>query len=387
MARADVVQEVSNNSPTYTPRKVQQPAFIRRHALFFVFVVLPTVLSLLYFGIFASDVYISESKFVVKSPERPTVTGLGSLLSGAGFSNANEEIHGAQTFAMSRDALRAVNKNEEFRKAYTRPLISIFDRFDPLGFSGSFESLYKYFTGKVNLAVDSSTSISTLTVKAYTPQDAKRFNEELLELSEAKVNELNTRGREDLVRFAQTDVDLAQQRARRAAIALAAFRNQAQVVDPEKQAAVQMQMISKLQDELIATRTQLLQVQQLAPDNPQIPALRTKIANLSRQIGAESGRMAGGTHSLATSAPEYQRRQVESQVADKQLASALASLEDARNEARRKQVYVERVVQPNLPDAALEPRRIRSIIATFILGIIAWGVVTMLFAGVREHMD
>ena len=387
MARADVVQEVSNNSPTHTPRKVQQPAFIRRHALFFVFVVLPTVLSLLYFGIFASDVYISESKFVVKSPERPTVTGLGSLLSGAGFSNANEEIHGAQTFAMSRDALRAVNKNEEFRKAYTRPLISIFDRFDPLGFSGSFESLYKYFTGKVNLAVDSSTSISTLTVKAYTPQDAKRFNEELLELSEAKVNELNTRGREDLVRFAQTDVDLAQQRARRAAIALAAFRNQAQVVDPEKQAAVQMQMISKLQDELIATRTQLLQVQQLAPDNPQIPALRTKIANLSRQIGAESGRMAGGAHSLATSAPEYQRRQVESQVADKQLASALASLEDARNEARRKQVYVERVVQPNLPDAALEPRRIRSIIATFILGIIAWGVVTMLFAGVREHMD
>ena len=387
MARADVVQEVSNNSPTYTPRKVQQPAFIRRHALFFVFVVLPTVLSLLYFGIFASDVYISESKFVVKSPERPTVTGLGSLLSGAGFSNANEEIHGAQTFALSRDALRAVNKNEEFRKAYTRPLISIFDRFDPLGFSGSFESLYKYFTGKVNLAVDSSTSITTLTVKAYTPQDAKRFNEELLELSEAKVNELNTRGREDLVRFAQTDVDLAQQRARRAAIALAAFRNQAQVVDPEKQAAVQMQMISKLQDELIATRTQLLQVQQLAPDNPQIPALRTKIANLSRQIGAESGRMAGGTHSLATSAPEYQRRQVESQVADKQLASALASLEDARNEARRKQVYVERVVQPNLPDAALEPRRIRSIIATFILGIIAWGVVTMLFAGVREHMD
>ena len=387
MARADVVQEVSNNSPTYTPRKVQQPAFIRRHALFFVFVVLPTVLSLLYFGIFASDVYISESKFVVKSPERPTVTGLGSLLRGAGFSNANEDIHGAQTFAMSRDALRAVNKNEEFRKAYTRPLISIFDRFDPLGFSGSFESLYKYFTGKVNLAVDSSTSISTLTVKAYTPQDAKRFNEELLELSEAKVNELNTRGREDLVRFAQTDVDLAQQRARRAAIALAAFRNQAQVVDPEKQAAVQMQMISKLQDELIATRTQLLQVQQLAPDNPQIPALRTKIANLSRQIGAESGRMAGGTHSLATSAPEYQRRQVESQVADKQLASALASLEDARNEARRKQVYVERVVQPNLPDAALEPRRIRSIIATFILGIIAWGVVTMLFAGVREHMD
>jgi capsular polysaccharide transport system permease protein len=387
MARGDDVQGVSRALAATDTRKVTSGAFIRRHAMFLVFVFLPTLGAILYFGFFASDVYISESKFVVKSSERPSVPGLGSILSGGGFSTANEEIHGAQTFATSRDALRAVNKNGEFRKAYTRPAISVFDRFDPLGLSPSFESLFKYFTGKVGLSVDSSTSISTLIVKAYTPTDALRFNEELLELSEAKVNELNTRGRADLVRFAQVDVDLAQQRARQAAVSLAAFRNRSRVVDPDKQAAVQMQMISKLQDELIATRTQLLQVEQFAPDNPQVPVLRTKIGTLTRQIGAETSHMAGGSGSLATSAPEYQRLQVESQVADKQLASALASLEDARNDARRKQVYVERVVQPNLPDAPLEPRRIRSIIATFILGMIAWGVVTMLFAGVREHRD
>lgn len=348
---------------------------------------LPTTASILYFGFFASDVYISESKFVVKSPDRPSVTGLGALLSGAGFSNANEELHGAQTYTVSRDALRAVNKNDAFRRAYTRPTISVFNRFDPVGLGSSFEELFRYYGGKVGVAVDSATSISTLTVKAYTPDDARRFNEELLELSEAKVNELNTRGRSDLVRFAQIDVDQAQQRARDAAMALSVFRNRAQLVDPEKQAAVQLQMISKLQDDLIATRTQLQQVQQFAPENPQIPVLQTKISNLTRQIAGQTARMAGGQGSLATNTPEYQRLQVETQVADKELASALASLEDARNEARRKQVYVERVVQPNLPDAPLEPRRIRSILATFILGMIAWGVVTMLFAGVREHMD
>jgi capsular polysaccharide transport system permease protein len=341
----------------------------------------------LYFGFLASDVYISESKFVVKSPEKPSVTGLGVLLQGAGFSNANEELHGAQTFATSRDGLRAINKSGEFEKAYSRPTISVFDRFDPLGFSPSFESLYKYFQSRVGVSVDGSTSISTLTVKAYAPEDARRFNERLLELSEATVNKLNARGRIDLVRFAAVDVDLAKQQANRAAIALAAFRNRSGLVDPEKQAAVQLQMISKLQDDLIATRTQLLELKQFAPENPQISALRTKVSNLTREIGGETSRMTGGTRSLATSTPEYQRLQVESQVADKQVASALASLEEARNEARRKQVYVERIVQPNLPDAPLEPRRLRSIIATFILGLISWGVVTMLFAGVREHAD
>jgi capsular polysaccharide transport system permease protein len=35
----------------------------------------------------------------------------------------------------------------------------------------------------------------------------------------------------------------------------------------------------------------------------------------------------------------------------------------------------------------MEPRRIRSILTTFVLGIIVWGVLAMLFAGVREHQD
>ena len=70
-----------------------------------------------------------------------------------------------------------------------------------------------------------------------------------------------------------------------------------------------------------------------------------------------------------------------------QLASALASLESARNEAQRQQVYLERIAQPSLPDVAQEPRRLRSIAATFILGLVAWGILSMLVAGVREHQD
>ncbi len=355
--------------------------------LFVLLVFLPTLVSVAYFGFLASDVYISESKFVVKSPDKPAITGLGAILSGTGFSNSNEELHGAQAFAISRDALRAVNRNDAFQRAYNQSTISVFDRFDPLGISSSFEGLYKYFRNKVDVTVDNSSSISTLMVKAYTPAAARDFNEQLLELSEAKVNELNVRGRTDLVRFAQVDVDQAKEQARRAALSMSEFRNRSHLVDPDKQAAVQLQMISKLQDDLIATRTQLLQLQQFAPQNPQVGTLQTKISNLNREIGVETSRMTGGDGSLATNAPEYERLQLESQVADKALASAMASLEDARNEARRKQVYVERLVQPNLPDAPLEPRRLRNIIATFILGLAAWGIVSMLFAGVREHME
>ena len=58
-----------------------------------------------------------------------------------------------------------------------------------------------------------------------------------------------------------------------------------------------------------------------------------------------------------------------------------------RNEAQRKQLYLERIVQPSLPDVAVEPRRLRNVLATFALGLVAWGVIGMLLAGVREHQQ
>ena len=213
------------------------------------------------------------------------------------------------------------------------------------------------------------------------------INEQLLGLAEGLVNRLNTRGEVDVLGYAQREAREAELEARRASQALAAFRNTQGIVDPERQATVQLQLVSKLQDEVIGARLQLQQLQALAPENPQIPLLRTRIAGLTRQINAELGRAAGGDRSLSASAVRYQRLALDREYADKRLTAAMASLQEARNEARRKQAYVERIVEPNLPDEALEPRRLRGIFATFVLGLIAYGIVSMLLAGIREHHD
>ena len=354
-------------------------------SLFLITVAIPTVVAILYFGLFGSDVYISESRFVVRSPDKPASTGLGVLLKSTGFSTGGDEIFAAQDYVVSRDALAALDRNKEFEKAYSESNISIFDRFDPIGWSGTFEDLYKYYQKKVYVDHDTTTSITTLTVRAFNAKDAQRFNSQLLEMAEQTVNRLNTRGRRDLVHLAESEVDIAKQKARVAASALAIYRNREGVVDPEKQAAVQLQMISKIQDELIATKTQLRELQKFAPQNPQIEVLDTRAQELSSEIDEQLGKVAGDRKSLSSTAAQYQRLALESQFADKQLASAMASLEDARNEALRKQAYVERIVQPNLPDEALEPRRLRGIFTTFVLGLVVWGLASMLFAGVREH--
>jgi capsular polysaccharide transport system permease protein len=353
--------------------------------LFLLAVVLPTIAAVLYFGFFASDVYVSESQFVIRSPDKQSVTGLGVLLKSSGFSSADDEVYAAQDYVQSRDALKALNANGAVARAYGNKNVSIFDRFDPLGLSGSFEELYRFYQGKVGVAYDTSSAVATLTVRAFSPDDAYRFNSQLLALAEGLVNRLNTRGRHDMIQYASREVQDAQLEARNAAVALAAFRNTHGVVDPEEQAKAQLDMISKLQDELIGSRVQLEQLQKMAPENPQIPILTTRISGLQNQIDQQMGRVAGDRRSLSETAVQYEKLELERELADKRVAAAMTSLQSAEDEAQRKQAYVERIAEPSRPDEAAEPRRIRGILSTLVLGLVAWGILRLLLAGLREH--
>lgn len=353
--------------------------------LFWFVVLLPTALSTIYFGLLVSDVYISESRFVVRSPDRPARNGLGVILASAGFSNASDEVRAAQGYIQSRDALKNLDADGLARKAWGSSDVSIFDRFNPIGWSGSFEELYRYYMGKVGIEFDSETGITKLTVRAFAAGDSQVINRRLLEQAESLVNKLNERGQGDMIRNAQREVSEAKEQSRKAALELAAFRNQAGVIDPERQATVQLQMISKLQDELIGARMQLLQLSAIAGQNPQIPVLRVRIKGLEKAISGQLDQVAGSSKSLSAAAVQFQRLQLQREFADRQLAAALTALQEARNEARRQRAYVERIAQPSLPDTAMEPRRLRGILATLIVGLVAWGILVMLLAGVREH--
>lgn len=361
--------------------------FLRKNRLFLLCVALPTAMAIVYFGLVASDVYISESRFVVRSPQKPSVSGLGALLQGVGFSKAQDDSYTVHDYVLSRDALKEIDNKLGVAKAYSSSNVDVFNRFGALDFDNSFEALYKYYQKKVDVQQDTASSISTVTVRAYTAQDAFNINQKLLELSEGLVNRLNERGRQDLIRSAAAEVADAEQKSKAAATALSAYRNAKGVVDPERQATVQLQQVAKLQDELISTKTQLAQLKTFTPQNPQIQALELRARTLQNEMDMETNKVTGGDRSLANKAADFQRFALDREFADKQLASALASLESARNEAQRKQVYIERIVQPSLPDIAIEPKRMRSILATFVLGLVAWGILSMLLAGVREHQD
>jgi capsular polysaccharide transport system permease protein len=138
---------------------------------------------------------------------------------------------------------------------------------------------------------------------------------------------------------------------------------------------------------LISTETELAQIKKLSPDNPQIGALANRAATLRNAIISEASKVTGARGSFSARAPNFERLALDVEFADKQLGVALAELESARAEALQKQLYLETLVQPNLPDKAMEPKRFRSMFTFLIISLVGWAVASILIASVREHAD
>jgi len=361
----------------------------RVNRLLFLTVILPTLVATVYFGLLASDVYISESMFVVRSPQQQSDSPLGVMLKGAGFSNAQDDAYVLQNYIQSLDALKALDREFHLRDNFSDSTRDVFSRFPGLDWNDSFENFHLYYQKRiVDVELDTSSSITTLDTRAYTAEEAFRLNQRLLEMSEALVNQLNERSREDMIRFANREVSDAESKAKAALLALTQYRNEKGVIDPEKESIIPLQQIAKLQDELIATKVQIEQLKQVAKVNPALPILQNRVRFLENEIKVESVRVAGaGDRSLAGKAMEYQRLVVEKDFAEKWLASTMSTLEQARDAAQRQQLYLERIAQPSMPDVAMEPHRVRDIFAVFLIGLIVWGVLAMIIAGVREHLD
>ena len=355
--------------------------------IFILTVVLPTTIATIYYGLIASDVYISESRFVVRSPQRQVQTGLSALLQGGGFSRSQDDTYSVHDFVLSRDALTELDQKLGVRKAYASEENDFINRFPGLDWDDSFEAFHRYYRKQVSIDYDTASSITTLKVRAFTADTSKQVNDLLLKMGERLVNNLNDRSRQDLIKTAEQEVQTAEEKIKTAATALAAYRNTQTVFDPDKQSALQLQGVAKLQEELLTTQAQLEQVRRVSPNNPQVASLNSRVENLRKSIATETAKVAGANGSLTSKSAAFERFALDKIFAEKQLAAALTSLETAKSEALRKQLYLERLVQPNLPDKAVEPRRLRSVLMVIALGLVAWGVVSLLVASIKEHTD
>lgn len=354
---------------------------------FFILVGIPTFFAIVYYGLIASDQYYSQSRFIVKSVDRKggQMSSLANLVQTTGLSAGQEQTNEILDYIRSRNALRDVEKSVGFRKRYDVADADFLSRYPTPLREDRFENLYRYYGAVVDAHLDNETNNAVLMVRGYTPQDAQRVNAALLDLSEALVNRLNARAEKRAISEAVRQVDDATRRVAAARAALGTYRNAEDIVDPAKQAVGVFDITTRLITEQAGLKSQLQLMERNAPAHPAIPALRSRIAALSSQIAAQTGRAVGTPGGIASKMGSYENLALEQDLAEKSLGLANAALEQARNEAAKQKFYLERIVEPDAPDLALYPSRVRSILIVMAAAICLFLIGWMLMVGILEH--
>ncbi|ASU15431.1 capsule polysaccharide transporter [Actinobacillus pleuropneumoniae] len=370
------------------PIKQKKSWLKKLNPLFWVTVAIPTVLSAFYFGSVASDIYISESSFVVRSPKNQTaLTGVGALLQGSGFSRAQDDTYTVQEYMHSRTALEQLMKDLPIREYYENQG-DIIARFNGFGLNNSKEAFYKYFRDRLSVDFDSVSGIASLRIRAFNAEEGQQINQKLLAEGETLINRLNERARKDTISFAEQAVKEAENNVNATASDLSKYRIKNKIFDLPAQSGVQLSLISSLKSELIRVETQLAQLQSITPDNPQVDALLMRQKSLRKEIDEQSKQLSSNSNSsIAIQTADYQRLVLANELAQQQLTAALTSLQNTKNEADRQQLYLEVISQPSKPDWAEEPYRLYNILATFFIGLMLYGVLSLLIASVREHKN
>lgn len=348
-------------------------------------VVAPTALTAIYYMLIASPQYVSEAHFIVRSAEQKQPSSMGIMLQGVGLSAAQGDAFAVQEYMTSRDATAELTKTSNLVAALSRSGADILSRFPRPWEKSTNESLHNNFQRFLTVGYDSATGISTVRVSAFSPADAQRLNKALLTGGENLINRLNERSSASAVRDAERNLVDAQEHLAQAQSRVTQFRNREGLLDPQARARENAEVVAGLATRLAELRAEKTQLASSAPQSPRITALDNSISALQAEIARERAAMAGSASSLAPIIGTYEALRLDVELADRGLAAARATLETARQDARRQQLYLEQVVVPNLPDQATEPKRLRAIILALITTLILYGLGWLVVAGVREH--
>lgn len=352
---------------------------------FGLFVLLPTLLCALYLFLISADIYVSQTQFAIRNANRPQASP--NIIAGVGLMGTDlQEAEIVRNYIQSMEILNVLDSEFKLRDLYGLRGIDFLSAVSPRARA---EDLLDYYRSSiVDVSVDDRTGIVTVNVSAFDPQTAKRIADRIVELSEKVVNGLSERARNDAVAFARRETEAAEQRLVKAQVDLRLAREQQKDIDPRKTAESIMTVVTNLESELGKARAELASlVSNLRSDSPQVRTAQARIEALEQEIAANRARLASTDPSaLINIVSAIESAEIMHQFAEREYSSTMATLEEARAEAARQQLYLATYVQPNLPDDSTLPQRGLSLLAVFMGLTLVYAIGSLTIAAIQEHM-
>ena len=140
--------------------------------LFVVCFVLPTLVGAIYFGLIASDRYVTEARFAIRPALGASEKGSsesGGASSGVPNQMVAQDMLITREYILSRPMLEFLEAQLPLRAWFSGDNIDYFSRFDP---DKPIEKFLRYWKRRVSVDVEAGSGIMSVSVEAFDPDQS-----------------------------------------------------------------------------------------------------------------------------------------------------------------------------------------------------------------------
>jgi capsular polysaccharide transport system permease protein len=398
-ARLDASSAITEHHAPRTGITLPQlppPPRRRRSGLlvFILMVVVPTLLSVVYFNFIAAKQYETTAIFALRVGEErdDTAAREGSLVGAFGppaSGAAVTQSYGLARYIASAPAVEDITRRGvDVRGILSNPLADPLVRLPP---DASLERLMRAWHSMVRAEFEITSGVVTLKTYAYTPEDSFALTSAILASSEGMINQVSSRAHTDALKFAEGEVQNAEQQVASVRARLQALRTTSGVLDPTRSTASNVELEGRLRQDLMQAESQADSLRAsggqnspaFAALNTRIRAMRQQLSQLERQVSRNALDQQGS--GWATVIDRHEALQAELRRAESRYTTATENLQIARNNAVRQGTYLLPFVRPVTAVEAAYPRPWLSPLIVAGCAVLAWAMSVLLYYAVRDH--
>ena len=335
----------------------------------------------------ASPQYVSQFRVLVRNAGQAKETSLPQITGLTIPSSSNDNSYAVIQYIESQPAALALDRTQGLRASYSSGNVDLTSRLKRGATNYDFT---KYWNHMLDAYFENTTNTIVVNVVGFDPRQAQRTAYAVLHLSEQLVNDMSKRSRQDLLAYAQNDVNQAQTDLRAIDAKIYALRNSRGIIDPRATATATLARQSRLQGEITDTQAEIATRRAyLSPGSPVMQLLTKRLAALEAGLASINSEAVltsnGASEPLSSAINAFEALQADETFAQKQYQVALASLQSARAANAQQQLYLETVIPPTLPDEAAYPSILKNMAIFLVIAVALWAIAVSLIANIFER--
>ncbi|MBD1549650.1 hypothetical protein [Roseibium aggregatum] len=354
---------------------------------FFALFVIPSTFSLFYYGLYASDVYVSEARFLVRTAASAMPSSEGDKDSTLPQAKIVQDTQVVANYITSRSIVASLQEQISLASLYQSETIDFLSRLEK---KPHIEDLVRYWEDVVSVSIHPKSGAISVAVKAFSPEDAKRVMDAIVTNSENTINRLSDRIWEDVLKATKSDLEKSAAALSQVRLALSSAQNQLGVLDVDNTAEGLSSLIGQIRKDLLNLQAQESTLSaSLNADAPQLSLLRLKIASKQAQLEDLRSQVTSTTPEVSPLSEDQRKlKQLELDVsiAEKRFAENFAIYKRVQLLSSQQMMYLDTFDPPTVPESPKYPKRLLIISLTAFGGLLSWGITTALLLMIRNRI-